>query len=279
MNDGATDASRRTKRAKISNRLRNMSFSERVMLIIALIALAIAMIGVPIMLAQLFFTAAGPLPCGIWKECATPSSAPPPGTPPQAPTDQSAGSGKDESVLAVGTCIADGATVPCDSPHQEQIYAHDDCSPEKLIRFLGGNPAIDVLRPDLVTEKRENRECSVHVPGGIRWSAQNVLPAASGTVWRWCHNSLTDRDVPCSEAHDGEVVSSSPRPRDDELDCRADAETYMDRGWSGVNAELMHEVVEHEAADLCLVRPRGNNSLNGSIRRIGTRTLPLGDPL
>lgn len=274
MDDVITDGSRRSKRAKIRNRLRSMSFPEK-------LGLSIAVISGFIMLAQLFFTAVGPLPCGIWKECPTRPVAPSTGTlssTPATTTGEDTASGE-VGTLAIGTCMAADAAVPCDTSYREQVYAHDDCSLEMLVGFLGGNPAVDVLRPDLETGRRSERECSVHVPDGMNRSAEGVLTTESGTVWRWCRNSVTDQDVPCSDAHDEEVVSFSPRPRDEELDCRADAETYMDRGWSGVSTDLALAMVEHEAGDLCVVRPRGNNSLDGSIRRIGTRTLPLSNPL
>ncbi|MFF0943977.1 hypothetical protein ACFYE2_07085 [Kocuria sp. CPCC 205300] len=256
-----------------------MSFPEALSLTIALLALVVGVVGVCVMLAQLYVAAVGPSPC-FWGKCIPSSAAPPTGTPSPAPTttDEDTDSGE-TGTLAIGTCLAGDAAVPCDTSYQEQVYAHDDCSSGMLIGFLGGNPAVDVLRPDLETGRQSDRACSVRVPGGMNRSAEGVLTTESGTGWRWCRNSVTGQDVPCSDAHDEEVVSFSPRPRDQELGCRADAETYMDRGWSGVSTDLALAVVEHEAGDLCVVRPRGNNSLDGSVRRIGTRTLPLSNPL
>lgn len=280
MNNPAPENSGRARRTKRRKRLGASLIPNARGGRIALVALvAPAATGI-IMLAQLFFTAVGPIPCGFWKNCPEPSTASPSSTP-SAKTEPSEDDTHrdDAGASTVGSCIADDAVVPCDSSHQEQIFADHDCSPRQLIEFLGGNPDVDVLRPDLDIERRSEHECSVPVPNGMSWSAQGALATDGGDLWRWCRNSVTDQDVPCSEAHDAEVVSLYPQPREEELTCRTDAEQYMDRKWSGVSTDLVLSSRGHQAGDICVVQPRGNNSLDGSIRRIGTRALPLSDPL
>lgn len=280
MNNSVPDGSHRTERMKGRRRLGAFPIPNARGGRIALIALVVPAATGLIMLAQLFFTAVGPIPCGFWKNCPGPSTASPTSTPsPKTAPSENDARRDDAEASAVGSCIAEDAVVPCDSLHQEQIFADDDCSPRKLIEYLGGNPDVDVLRPDLDIERRSERECSVPVPNGMNWSAQGMLATDGGTLWRWCRNSVTNQDVPCSEAHDAEVISLYPQPREEELECRTDAEAYMDRKWSGVSTDLVLSSMGHEAGEICVVQPRGNNSLDDSIRRIGTRALPLGDPL
>lgn len=246
----------------------------------SLVAFIATLAVVPIALGQLFFGAVGPLPCGFWEKCPESSPASSHNSEEPTPTDTTGGDDRSEvEAHPIGTCIANGSPVPCDSPHQAQVFSELDCSLRPLVDFLGGDPKVDVLRPDLRIEQSPAGDCRFQVPPETRSSARSALTKNAAAAWRWCINSTTSKDVPCSSEHDKEVVSVYAHPRRDEMNCRADAEKYLNQGWSSVNNELSLSATSHETGDICVLGPRGNNSLEGSVRRLGTSALPLGRPL
>ena len=178
-----------------------------------------------------------------------------------------------------GTCSLGDAAVACDSDHDAEAIGGERCEWDDLVRYFGGRPDIDVLRPDLRLTPTASGSCVVHLPVISPTPVSGMLSQGDGSVWRWCRNSREDTDVACSEPHDQEVVARVSPDSTDELDCESRAGQYMSIGWERVRNELAVSRDHAGPERICVVTPRGDNSLEGTLRDLGTNSLPLGQPL
>ncbi|MGY1749264.1 hypothetical protein [Modestobacter sp. SYSU DS0511] len=177
-------------------------------------------------------------------------------------------------VPVVGSCVdTDGALAACDGPHAGEVFATDDCSEEALLAHLGGQPGRDVLR-ELPTASRSiggTTVCTVAAPDGARTdgSHRDVLLRAEGDAWRRCQNQL-QREVGCAQPHVAEVVFERGNAADP-LDCARRADDYLGTPFASKSADL--QLLQDERR--CLIAVRGDNVLTGSLRRLGSSSLPL----
>lgn len=176
-------------------------------------------------------------------------------------------------------CTIGGQGVPCDLSHNAQAVDVEECSVSAFIAYAGGDPQRDVLHPSVETTANETGRCIAAFPSTVKGSVTGALIDGRGDAWRWCHSSRLGGSVPCAEAHDGEVVFVQPIGIAGDMSCPFRAEAYLDIGWSRVRKELAVQVVEDGPWRLCVVGPRGDNRLIGSLRSLGTDSLSLGPPL
>ena len=83
----------------------------------------------------------------------------------------------------------------------------------------------------------------------------------------------------CIEPHDEEVVALQAADSLQELDCVDEAGEYMSVVWERVQSELDVYEEQLDGARICVVAPRGANSLEGTLKDLGTNSLPLGQAL
>jgi hypothetical protein len=181
--------------------------------------------------------------------------------------------------LAVGTCLDRSTTpVPCQSPHDLEVVSLDGCRSDVFVRYLGGDPAREVLRVSprqLALMGGGKRLCVVGDPTSEPdiSSVRGVLATDHADGWRVCVDSrLERRPVPCSDDHTGEYVGI---PANQPLDCVRAAEAYMNATYGRVAGEL--RIVTHRRADgpRCEIEALGSNLLTASVRDIGVSTLPI----
>lgn len=207
---------------------------------------------------------------------------PPPSTP-QAPSASEASSGgrnaPDERATAESGCFVDDRPVACDVDHNAETFQGAECTHEALVRHLGGRPGLDILRPDLSVVRTDAGGCAVRFPFVTAQHAEGALARDGGHAWRWCRAAASGADVPCSDPHDQEVVARERVGAGSDFSCEEFAGEYMSVSWEHVRSVL--EVVEELNGDgrICVVSPRGDDSLEGSLRDLGAAALPLGRAL
>ncbi len=190
----------------------------------------------------------------------------PSGTDPSASASES---------IAIGSCL-DGhdAATACDAPHVSEVFnASGDCSDDALLQYLGGLPGQDILRVDLRLRPISTTGsllCVVDKPSqALVSNSRDALLNRSGDPWRRCHDAIA-REVSCAQPHTTEVVYEEQSAGED-LDCRTRADAYLEIPFARHAAEL--ELLQD--AKHCYVGVRGDDLLNGSLRRLGTKALPL----
>jgi hypothetical protein len=149
------------------------------------------------------------------------------------------------------------------------VFSTSDCSPDALVRHLGGVPGEDVLRPLTIRPVGGGPACAVSDAGPLTGPLADILLDRSGDVFRQCLDEV-DRSVPCSEPHTDEVIFQRAAPAES-LDCEARADDYLDRPFDQLSDAL--RLVE--AGDSCVLEVRSANVLTASVRRLGTSALPL----
>ncbi|TYP87224.1 hypothetical protein BD833_107164 [Blastococcus xanthinilyticus] len=179
-----------------------------------------------------------------------------------------------DTAPAVGSCLDSGdAPAPCDGPHAAEVFATGDCSETALLTYLGGQSGQDVLR-ELSTASLPTGDtvvCTVTAPEGALagGSHRDVLLSDAGDAWRRCVDHV-EREVGCAQPHVAEVVFDR-RDTADPLDCARRADDYLGTPFATKSADL--RVLQDEQR--CLLAVRGDNILTGSLRRLGSQSLPL----
>lgn len=175
----------------------------------------------------------------------------------------------------------------CADPHRHQIITSPDgqCSVSAAVRHLGGRTDTDVpfVELEVLEAPDGSAVCALGRATGapITRSTAEALASDAHSDWRWCHDTQMARDIPCSEPHDVEYVGI-PADGDDPLDaadCQAAVERYLDASFDRVADTLRIglDVAEEGAArgSPCMLATRGTAVLEGSVRSIGARALPL----
>ncbi len=198
----------------------------------------------------------------------------------QPPSPPSAGTSEAAQVRGGSAdCLHGANTVSCHRDHDGEVLAVDPCTIDSLTAYLGGRPGMDVLRPDLVVGPELGFTCVARFPFLLDRQASGALEDDDGSAWRWCRNSRSGADVSCIEPHDEEVVALQAADSLQELDCVDEAGEYMSVVWERVQSELDVYEEQLDGARICVVAPRGANSLEGTLKDLGTNSLPLGQAL
>jgi hypothetical protein len=208
------------------------------------------------------------------------SSAPSSPTDSAPPATATAGSFSD---VEAGTCLTASLDLVtrCDVEHGYEIFSLSDCSEDSLIEYLGGNPAVDIIRagPQRVEMAGTGTSaCVVSPPEGAAGDspAAGVLQGDLDDAWRTCIDDRTgEQDVSCADPHTAEWVSLTP-PSDEAVDCEEMAARYMNAPPSRFAGELQVRSSLGPAGPQCLVASLGSDVLHGSLRNIGVSSLPLG---
>ena len=184
--------------------------------------------------------------------------------------------------LVVGDCLDNGRlpVSSCDFGHRYEVVAVGECSAELLIRYLGGDPGIEILRAaheELMIASSAQRICVVDDPTAdvsIR-SARDVLTTPTADGWRLCRDSRTSLDeLSCAEPHTGEYVKSRTVVGTGPINCSVLAEQYMNLKLPRVSNELAVRAIRADTGPDCLVEVLGNNVLTKSVRNLGTKPVP-----
>jgi len=165
--------------------------------------------------------------------------------------------------------------------HQYEVYGYrntDTCDTDALLRYLGGNPAIDVLRPELSATALSiggQAVCVLKASGGgsLPLATMGILQTRDGDVLRECWDSRVESDVACSEQHTAEVVSAGNKAHTT-LSCQAKIERYIGAPMSGFKFELQVGLTGG-ANPQCRVEVLGHNVLTASVRELGTGAPPI----
>jgi hypothetical protein len=187
----------------------------------------------------------------------------------------------EEPVLSItGRCFSGPREVPCDTGHEFQVYSEVPCTRESMVSFLGGAPSIEVLAPSVgpvQVELAAQPVCAVSPPADTSraQSADGILQTSAGESWRRCIDDRTEAEVPCSGPHTGEVVYEGIPPTGEDLDCVTRAERYLEAPLQRFSFQLSVETIEIDGHPGCIVVVLGANLLTGSIRSVGTSTLPI----
>jgi hypothetical protein len=169
--------------------------------------------------------------------------------------------------------------VPCDATHAAETFrATPACDEATLLAFLGGVPGRDVLLSTVDSHAEQlpgtptASICIVEVPAEVSSrSNQDVLLPRRWDAWRSCADML-GRETPCSAPHKGETVyDGAATSAQADVDCLQRADDYLGGPYSRWSVELQLR----QSGERCVLETRGNNSLTGSLRRLGSRSLPL----
>ena len=185
--------------------------------------------------------------------------------------------------LAAGVCLT-GDLSPvesCELGHRYEVVAiGEDCARDTLIRYLGGDPEVEVLR--VAYEERDiggsgRRACIVDDPTSdlSAQSIRDVLKTPASDAWRLCQDSrLSLGEVSCAEPHTGEYVKPRSGIGAEPVDCVAAAERYMNASYKRVADELTIRTIRTAEGPDCVVAVLGNNVLTKSVRNLGVSPVP-----
>jgi hypothetical protein len=186
------------------------------------------------------------------------------------------------SPIGIGSCLSSDATqVSCSTAHSFEIYAQSKpCASQDLLKYLGGSPGVDTISPliqTLAMRFGDSDWCVVKIPAGsATMTVARSLDGADGATWRRClDDRYGDREVLCSQPHTTEVAFSGSVAASQTLDCVSRASMYLDADVSSSPSQLSISKATQGKLSICLLRVRGENYLVGSIRRLGTETLPI----
>ncbi len=204
-------------------------------------------------------------------------------TPPASTANRHASStpssrGPRDEGLSVGDCLDDRTrVVRCDAPHsREVISVREECNEITLVQYLGGTPRVDIVLPNAYELPPPQSACVVNVPDtNATRSVKDVLLSDDDDAWRICIDHRTDRTaIPCSDPHTGEWVLLAP-PSDAAVDCTTAAETYMGAPPQNFAGKLTVLVTRSANGPKCAISVLGRSLLTGSVRRLGTSSLPV----
>jgi hypothetical protein len=201
-----------------------------------------------------------------------------------AATAAISGSSNSGNDAAVGRCLdTSSRIVSCSSVHEAELFGTgSDCSEAVLLGYLGGQPSLDIVSPLIhrfTVQVGATQFCAVQPASDFppSTSAHRILDDnALGSYWRRCRDDrVGGREVLCSQPHTSEFVYSGVLAASDSLNCAARATTYLAIDISTDLAQLSVVPAVQGSMSECLVEVRGENHLTGSLRRIGTESLPI----
>jgi hypothetical protein len=170
------------------------------------------------------------------------------------------------------------AGVDCREDHRlEEIPASAVCNQARVITFLGGLSSLDVTIARAATAP--TGACAVDATRDVRGSARDVLRGEAAAGWRRCVDRRVRKNVPCSELHSGEYLSTGRPGRATEVECRVAAAQYLDQRPEYVAGDLQIRPLDVRSGTAdsarCVIDARGNHLLTGSVRNLGQRPVPI----
>lgn len=185
------------------------------------------------------------------------------------------------SPVQIGDCLDERLDVlDCSAVHAYEIVALETCDDTAFIRYLGGDPAVDIVRAkgERLTLPTGRTVCVARGPmTGVEsvGSVAGVLGTADGDAWRACADARTGlTDVPCSQPHTAEYVLL-PSQSMSGVTCDDVAETYLGAPLDRFDGRLVVETDQRTDGIRCSVSTLGADLLGASIRGIGVSALPL----
>ncbi|MFD7154243.1 hypothetical protein ACFV9C_06585 [Kribbella sp. NPDC059898] len=175
---------------------------------------------------------------------------------------------------------AAGAGTECGELHRLERIGGTTCDLAAAVRFLGGNPAVDVVTAQSVSAPGGG--CAVRSFSDVSGSSRNVLQTGAGGSWRRCYDRRTTSVVTCAQLHSSEYVATGD-PRRPTLDeCVTAAQIYLDQELPAVQQDLTVTAlsVKSGTADpaRCTIDARGNHLLTASVRSLGSSPVPVQEP-
>ncbi len=199
-----------------------------------------------------------------------PSSTPPVTRPPGDPGPRAP---------VAGYCLPRAAdrVLDCRTAHTYEVVHLGACDAARVVRYLGGDPAVDVLlTAPRAVQLLGTQSCVVNDPRAEPsfGSARGALQGEFGAAWRRCLDMRTgDDSIACSEPHSGEyVLRSPPAPP---IACDEAARRYLGAPMSNFIGQLEVRRTESASGIACVVAVRGADRLGDSLRNLGTSALPL----
>lgn len=198
---------------------------------------------------------------------------------PVSPANDTTGAASAATVRATGTCLSSAddleSNVACDTGHLAEIIGSaDECSMEHAIRYMGGDPGVEVLHRDVQISVLEDACVLQHAGQQAEVSFHGALELDSGTSLRECYDRRGQQFVSCSKQHNGEVVARLDSGTEEELDCDAKATEYMGQAPQKRYDELTVDEVRTDAARRCVVALRSENRwLETSLRSLGSAAI------
>ncbi len=182
--------------------------------------------------------------------------------------------------VSVGDCLPRAAdrVVSCLLPHAYEVVGLGACDRGQAVRYLGGDPAVEILlvEPRTLT-MLSTVACVVAGPGGAdsTASAKGVLEGESDAAWRRCVDAGTGNDrTPCDQRHTGEYVLLAP-PQGP-LTCPDAARRYLGAPLTNFVGQLrVEERVVSGGVKACVVSVLGADRLGDSLRDLRTAALPI----
>jgi hypothetical protein len=171
-------------------------------------------------------------------------------------------------------CLLDSSVVPCNTNHNaEEIYTQD-CDEAAVIDYLGGDPNVDILSPNIEISPVD-AACRVRFEPHSGASVEGALRGHSGEDYRYCVSLLPKmKYTPCSTPHAGELVYLTGAAQNS-FQCESEATTYLGTPWAQVSSDLSLKKVSAPGQWGCLAVARGGNSLLHSLRNLGQGSLPI----
>lgn len=183
--------------------------------------------------------------------------------------------------VTVGACLAADQIVACDQSHDSEVIERDSavrCDRAALFGYLGGSAGIDVLHPGIQVARKpvRGREvCLATVGAPIEATMRDAFTRSDHEQWRWCLETKRRQvTVDCTAPHDAEVtaVRASTEPI---IDCRGAATVYTGTNWRNLEKALTAKTSKQNGQNLCFLESLGDTQIHGSLRGVGTRSLPI----
>lgn len=219
--------------------------------------------------------------CGyVGLQCASSSapSAAPTGTASISPS-----SSVEPVVTGVGAgCRLGEEAVLCGAHHDREVFFVSDgrsCDSASLVWYLGGEPGVDVLGPDLHIAKGEGENCVITSHSGLPseslkdlWRPVSAGAYSRGGQFRKCSDYRGDF-VSCDVEHVSEVVYEGGGG---DVDCDAKYSMFAKQPVGGDDKNIQLEKVVSGSSVTCTARLRADSdSLTASVRGLDEMPLPL----
>ncbi len=166
--------------------------------------------------------------------------------------------------------------VNCREPHRFQLVP-DGCSAAALVVFMGGAAGLDV--PLARAVRADDGRCFADFQREVAETARGALKSEGSDGWRRCVDGETNMLVGCDVPHTGEYLATGQAGKASGPECEDAAARYMDQTVENLSAQVRIRVIDEVDADAdsarCVVEVRGSQPLNGSLRRLGQRDLPI----
>jgi hypothetical protein len=147
----------------------------------------------------------------------------------------------------------------------------------RLVRYMGGDPNIDVLNSTLSVRpiKQGVQDLCAVKTSGFQGPLKMVLMSRLGDRYRQCWERATGVEIPCDKPHVSETTYVRSSPSAESINCPARAAVYLGVGIEQFNAQLQNRQQTTGQTILCLVSVLGDNSLTSSVRDVRQNSLPL----